>query len=101
MLAASKKVRMPQTCIHVSITLLDNYRVIIHTCLGPDHHLTRGFDAFTASWKARVAQFEVPMVTKPLIPLYVVHWVQLHLNMWYQDQAHLLDQVSAPDLQEL
>ena len=78
---------MPQTCIQVSITL-DNYRVILHTCLGPEHCLTREFDAFTALWKARAAQFEVSMLTEPLLSsLYVVHWVQLHLNMWYQDQA--------------
>lgn len=50
-LAAREKVCMPQTCIQVSINL-DNYRVILHTCLGTDHHLTMAFDAFTASWKA-------------------------------------------------
>lgn len=31
----------------------------------------------------------------------MVHWVQLCLNLWYQDQVHLPDQVSALDLQEL
>jgi hypothetical protein len=39
-LAASEKVRMPRTCIQVSITL-DNYRVVLHTCFGPDHRKKR------------------------------------------------------------
>lgn len=99
-LAASEKVRMPRTCIQVSITL-DNYRVMLHTCFGPDHRLTAEFDYFTASWKARAAQFEASMGGEPLIPLYVVRWVQLRLNMWFQDQARLPVQVSVPDLQEL
>jgi hypothetical protein len=99
-LAASEKVRMPRTCIQVSITL-DNYRVVLHTCFGPDHRLTAEFDYFTASWKARAAQFETSMGGEPLIPLYVVRWVQLRLNMWFQDQARLPVQVSVPDLQEL
>jgi hypothetical protein len=99
-LAASEKVRMPRTCLQVSITL-DAYRVLLHTFLGPEHRITVEFDAFTASWKARAAQFEAQLHTQPLIPLYVIRWVQLRLNMWYQDQARLPDQVAAPDLQEL
>ena len=37
-LAASEKVRMPQTCLQVSITL-DAYRVILHACFGAAHRL--------------------------------------------------------------
>jgi len=99
-LAATEKVRMPRTCLQVSITL-DAYRVILHTCLGEAHRLTIEFDAFTASWKARAAQFEAQLVHHPLTPLYVVRWVQLRLNMWFQDQGRLSVQVSPPDLQEL
>jgi hypothetical protein len=68
---------------------------------GEAHRLTIEFDAFTASWKARAAQFEAQLVHHPLTPLYVVQWVQLRLNMWFQDQGRLSVQVSPLDLQEL
>jgi hypothetical protein len=55
-LVVTEKVRMPWTCLQVSITL-DAYRVILHTCLGEAHQLTIEFDAFMASWKARATQF--------------------------------------------
>jgi hypothetical protein len=99
-LAATEKVRMPRTCLQVGITL-DAYRVLLHTCFGPAHRLTAEFDAFTASWKARAAQFEAQLAEHPLIPVYVVRWVQLPLNLWFQDQGRLPEQVAAPDLQEL
>lgn len=69
------------TCLQMSITL-DAYHIILHTCLGHTHQLTVEFNAFTALWKACAAQFEAQLTQHPLIPLYMVWWVQLCLNMW-------------------
>jgi hypothetical protein len=99
-LQSSDKVRLPSTCLQVSIAL-DNYRVLLHTFFGPVHRLTYEFDRFTATWKAKSAQFEQQMGEYPLTPIYVVRWVQLHLNAWFQNQARTNDTTDAPDLQEL
>jgi hypothetical protein len=79
-LQSSDKVRLPSTCLQVSIAL-DNYRVLLHTFLGPVHCLTYEFDCFAATWKAKSAQLEQQMGEYPLTPIYVVRWVQLRLNV--------------------
>ena len=99
-LQSSDKVRLPSTCLQVSIPL-DNYRVLLQTFFGPIHRLTYEFDRFTATWKAKSAQFEQQMGEYPLTPIYVVRWVQLRLNVWFQNQARTNDATDAPDLQEL
>jgi hypothetical protein len=92
-LATTKRVRMLRTCLQVSITL-DAYRVILYTCFGPTHQVS-------SACSRHLGKKPGQLPTQPLIPLFMAQWVQLCLNMWFQDLACLPEQVVAPDLQEL
>jgi hypothetical protein len=99
-LASTDKVRLPTTCLQAGITL-ESYKVLLQACLGTDHPLTTEYSNFVRTWPQFAPKFELQMAAQPLTPVLVIRWVQLRLNVWFNEQAASPLCLVTPDLQKL
>jgi hypothetical protein len=99
-LASTDKARLPTTCLQAGITL-ESYRVLLQACLGVEHPLTAEYSNFVRTWPQFAPKFELQMGTQPLMPALVIRWVQLRLNVWFNEQAASPLCLVTPDLQQL